>query len=772
MGANKATRRDFPFVADADGGLEAEFAADPGLWQVTLVARGTAEQWERLYFPLFRYGNKGQRTGPWDFSLDPERLGTPLLPAFEVRVNAGLLGLWFFQRPPIGDIDARIFRGRFAFHLADSGKARVVLTPYRPQWTEGLEWIGGWIEPDPEDEWAEDAAVPRVPLAAPPAQAWTDEDFWERARRSLRGGLRRFAKPLQAAFDGVRGDLEDTPRRGPDGRVISKDVAGPEDLRLLYAAWKLDRGEEWKRILAHRTRKYLAPEDWSAKADDVYGHGGDYAIGHPFRVLAQLLPGLREVLEPKEHRRLRETLRFVGGRFFNRALLMRDYWGGSVLQDHGWKSTFAFTAGALALLPEDESARLWLRWALPRSARARAAAPRDGVIPPSSYRHLWLYTNELMHLRGELLAWTGEDILREPPWHRVTDYLAVLHSAAPPATGGGGGGWNPDRMAGRLEQLAGGNAFLSALAEIFSDPVAQALEDKLLANPSRAKKSRRYGSGIMDALLVRTGRRVRGALPDAPSPLHWFRDSGWVYCRHPDSGLRFTLESGPGAGYHAFAAAPGPCDRVAHAPTAGHFQLAWGERPPLFATPDSRYKLHSGTGSILFIGGHGQIRDVGYPMSIPSCNGPWGEVRSVHWDAARRLARVVMDLSAMYPAACGLLHYTRTFELTPEPGIFSVTDRLALQQPQTLAWRFQIDPAATARIRAGKVHLQQDGACFSLRADGKNGTGPWSEAPTEAVFGYTSAALRYRHLAIATRNPVPGGLFRFTLSPAHDSLDY
>ena len=118
-----------------------------------------------------------------------------------------------------------------------------------------------------------------------------------------------------------------------------------------------------------------------------------------------------------------DKLRLQGNRFLNLALLNRDYWGGSLQQDHGWKSLFGFGDAALHLLGILPEAQLWAAYVIPRLRRSVKVVPRDGVIPWSSYCSMFLYLDEPTAYRQALLALTGKDIFDDAPFHEIVDYL-------------------------------------------------------------------------------------------------------------------------------------------------------------------------------------------------------------------------------------------------------------------------------------------------------------------------------------------------------------
>ena len=107
--------RAVPLHESPNGTIRLDFEAPACLHQFSVVADARGMNWEELYVNLTLFGNKGQRTGPWDFNLlDGNK---PLVPSYWVAIDGRRIGLWFFQRVSLEDIEHRRFRGRMAFHL-------------------------------------------------------------------------------------------------------------------------------------------------------------------------------------------------------------------------------------------------------------------------------------------------------------------------------------------------------------------------------------------------------------------------------------------------------------------------------------------------------------------------------------------------------------------------------------------------------------------------------------------------------------------------------
>jgi hypothetical protein len=118
-----------PAQTDGDGRATFGVSAEPGLYQLSVIIDASAFDWEKLYINLDRYGNTGQRTGPWDFDLTNDN--APLVPAFRVHLDGRYVGFWFFQRVSLEDMAHKRFRGNAAFWMQAGGEHRLTLGPYR-----------------------------------------------------------------------------------------------------------------------------------------------------------------------------------------------------------------------------------------------------------------------------------------------------------------------------------------------------------------------------------------------------------------------------------------------------------------------------------------------------------------------------------------------------------------------------------------------------------------------------------------------------------------
>ncbi|HWL52207.1 MAG TPA: hypothetical protein VNQ90_07220 [Chthoniobacteraceae bacterium] len=689
-----------PFSVSGDGRLSVACQLAPGFYQFSVIADGRAFNWSELYFNLYRYGNQGQQTGPWDFNLlDANK---PLVPSYWVFLNGERLGLWNFQRISLEDLEAKRFRGRMAFQVRDGGQQQLELLPYR---SFEVKWMSARLESDPE------AGLP--PELGEGAVAFPD---WEKLRRDLKTTHAAYIGPLERAFAWACGRAEH----------------GVEDLVLLAAAWHLDRRPRAREAALAVMERLVAAPHWGNPREDGYGHNGDlgaslafFSLAWAFRVLEACLPG-------ESRQAFLDKLRLQGDRFVTQALLSRDYWGGSLLQDHGWRSMFRFGAATLYLRDRLPEARQWEIHILPRIFRALEAMPRDGAIPPSSYGALNSYLHDFVSFRDALVAVGGEDCLKRLPFRPVLDYIMVMAE--------GGQGVFVD---GGIQEahLVGGVAFVNHIASVFRDGRAAALSRRLLE-----QKPPEFVLSSMEA-IYHTGSLL-GFLSFDPSvlpveervdrpPLTFFEDSGLVHYRDDALGWAFAVRCGPSCGYHAYRRARGPCDRIDGVPGAGHFTIHVATQQRL-VTPEFGYRMRSLQRSCLLIDGRGQYGDIGYPMSIPSRLHRGEEIESVRWKEQDGTGRACLQLGPAYPAEAGVISYTREFHFRQGREIVC-RDQLLLERPRRLSWLFQGGPLPEVRLHGLQGRFGENPV---LRVD-PNPVGFGLEASihdTEVVWTYSSAA--------------------------------
>ncbi len=672
--------RSIAVAPDADGRVTVEFAAAPGLYQFSVIADAREFDWDSLYEPLTKFHNKGQLTGPWDFSINYEN--RPLVPSYWVSVNGRRLGLWFFQRISLEDLEHRRFRGRVAFY--SEGPTRIELLPYKPY---AIRWSSARLEPDPEDVLLPALPEIRDTSKHSPAAQWADPAYWARMREALGTTHRQYREPLQRAFDWILGPP--TPHDSLQKRLGDHEAL---NVSVLVTAYGLTGREDYVQAALALVDSHLAQPAWGNPDPEGYSHNGDMGAATTMLGLAWAYHALRDHLGDERRARLVEKLRDQGNKFVEQALLTRDYWGGSVQQDHGWRSVFAFGAAALHLVGIIPEAEFWLRYYLPRLRRSLEATPRDGAVPLSSYQGPHMYMDYTVHYRQALLALIGEDIFDQAHFHEVIDYvLTVLAEDGKSLLQSGVADDMP---------LLGAIEFYNRAATKWNDgraaylaQCALALEEGEFHHPVARNA---YYQGIVWGFLSHDPS-VWPEKPARPTAhLAHFADSGMVHYRNAAHGVALALKCAPFDGFSAYLQVHGPCDRLATVPAAGHFSFYLDDRPVL-CSPDAGYRLHTAVRNCLLIDGKGQYGDIGYPMSIPSWRWRGEQIVTADWNAQTGQGFVRLDLRPAYPEEAGVAEYLRDFLFFPERRLV-VRDTVTLDEPHSLAWLFHGTRQAQPRV--------------------------------------------------------------------------
>lgn len=714
------------------------FDAAPGLYQFTAVLDAGDFNWEQLYETLDKFHNHNVRTGPWDFSINHGAI--PLVPSYWVFVNEHRIGLWFFERVSLEDMAARRMRGRMAFYaegpttvrfepfqrgagatkpsLEDVGHQWYQPTPtaaidapppvdaHRLDWS-GLHWRSASLEVDPEDALEPLPAGLRDARFSPAAQ-WQREAFWAQLRAALQDTHACYREPLArtAAW------------------FMKGEVPGPDDIVSLLTIGRLGLWSDALPTALATLDRLIAMPAWGNPNPEGYSHNGDMNAAGALRALAWAYHALEPDLGPARRDLLLAKLQAHGDLFFNLALLNRDYWGGSLVQDHGWRSLFAFGTAALHLFGVLPAAERWVRYAIPRLQRALDAMPRDGVIPPSSHESLSLYMDAVTHYRDALLAQVDADLFDQPPFRPIIDYLITI--------------LDEKRLAlhrSKVSPFAEGAHFLNRMASKFGDGRAAYLHRLVL---KRADPSNRHPVSVAHGLLAYDPAvALAAALPKA-RPLTHFTDGARVVYRDDASDTVLVVSCGPASGYHADQHTTCPCDRLGLAPGAGHFTLTV-RGVPLLVTPDGGYRLHSVLRSCLLIDDEGQYGDVGYPMSIPSWRERGQRIEQARWVDAAGSGFVRLNLQPAYPDAIGLAGYTRDFLLGPGPTLI-MRDRVTLDSPRRLSWLFHGPREVGVSVTEGVTGRIGDGPTLSIQPSAVDVALQAQVQETPVVWAYTSSS--------------------------------
>lgn len=638
----------------ADGRAILELYSRPGVVQFGVIADASRFDWEALYFDINLFNNTGQRTGPWDFDL---RNGNkPLVPSYWVSVDGREIGLWFFQRVSIADLQIKRFRGNMALEFQNEGVHVIEFRPYR---TMNLHWESVIVERDIDNFYHQDG-TPYPPQLETDGRAYIPEDYRALLSAPIPDLL---VEPAERLFEWITGH----------------ESHSSEEIWMLFATYLSQKKTSVLATALAAVDRMISQKFWGNPQKDGYSHDGDMDAASALQWLALIYRTFADELGEARRKRMLKKLTHQGNRFLELALLNRDYWGGSLLQDHGWRSMFAFATATIHLLGIIPDAERWFSYIIPRLGRSLAAMPSDGVIPLSSYGDVDLYLGEISHYRDVFLKLTGEDIFLKYPFRSVVDYLTATfqeESGTTPVSG------NQDRL------ITGGSRFFNRMAALFDDQRAAHLSRRVLQPPTKpfynSFQERRYYFNILESLC---SYQSKVQLPRTVTPhqgLSYFEDSGLAHFRNEE--VTFSVRCGPWCGYNAYRKASGPCDRMGMAPGSGHFVLEV-HGVPFLVEPDGGYRLHSNLRSCLLIDNAGQHGDIGYPMGIPSKPYHGEEIRRVDWEDESGLAEINLDLASAYPEELGVLRYTRDL-IVGGKGRMICRDHVVLREAKPLSWLF------------------------------------------------------------------------------------
>ena len=672
---------------------------EPGLYRLDVDADGRWFAWERLYIVLNIYNNRDQRTGPWDFDLLNNN--RPVLPAYWVYLNDHKIGLWYFNRPSQAQITGRRFRGEASFWIQRAGEYTFRFEPYR---AFCLSWTRVELGPEVDDRLLD--CVQLRPAADQGVRRLFHAGRWDLLRTRLGNSTLPYCGLLEEALQWARLQAPATPptlspAESADHKHTPERSFRSLPLPLLAAGFLLEADQSFLDRARFLIEHLLSQPAWGNPREDGYGHNGDMGAALTILDLALALNLLADTLaEPLQQRMLRRLER-QGDTFLDMALLHRGYWGGSILQDHGFRSFSFFTSAAYALVGWTPRAEQWLRFCLPRMARTMEALPTDGVVPQSSYHLIALYTDKVVLFRELHRQATGEDVYERAAWQNVAS--AAYDSYLPEV-----GKFLHASPRGDLNRFYGGHPFLDQMARDFADPAAAWLAREY----ARAATSAGLYHGVQEQAVF--AWTLWAALlwepTDLPEPkrseqtLRWYRDTGAVAYRHERTGLVFSARCGPPNGATAWRNTTCCCDRAVFAPMSGTFAVA-KHGQPLIRTAEGGYKMRTELANVVLIDGQGQYADHGPPMSCPDHPYRGEKIVDAQLREGRGWARLA--LSPAYDPALAINEHTREF-LFERDGRIRLADRLSSDRPHRFAWRFHFAASCTV--------TREDRSAFAIRA--------------------------------------------------------
>ena len=741
-----------PLESTEGGGFAFSLHLDPGLYRLSALADASGFDWDSLYYPLYLFGNTGQVTGPWDF--DVRDRNRPLLPSYWVSRDGRRIGLWYLARPSVSDVQNRRLCGRTCFLIEEPGEHRFRFEPYR-------EFRGDFphmvFEREPDDLIIPVDLRGREPLEANWAWTYRHDEGWDGMRRALAAADSGYAALLDRIVAWAIGNGEGSVAQVPVPTV---------GLVPLAAGFRLRGGGKLLGSALACIEAQLSRPAWGNPREDGYGHEGDMGAAFVLRDLAlaynwlyEHLGGLRE--------RLRDALRLHGDRFLHNAFLQKDYWGGSVLQDHGFQSIPAFGSAAFAMLGHLPEAEKWLAFAVQRVLQSVEALPLDGVIPLSSYERLAIYTDNLTLFREGMRHATGKDILDRPTFSRTVDFL---ERALDPETRRVFG----TSLGNQGVPFAGGAMFLNCMASKFRDGRPAAMS-ALLREPlpdSVPDDGSQWAAHYSDVLGLLS---YDPEVPPAPlggrkEGLVWYEDSGVVLYHDRGSDLTLHARCGAHVNYAGYRRVTGPCDRIAIGPLAGHFALIIGGKVMLLL-PERGYRTATNQGNCMLIDDKGQYGDIGYTMSLPQWTHRGEQIDVVRWDEVTGTGWARLNLAPAYPREAEVLSYTRDFLFFRGQRRMVCRDAVVLAAPKKLTWNFHTYRYRNIeRIGKGTYEMRDGDTVLRVQARGIPLPEEGGVEDTEVVWGYKSeieheeGSAAFHHVSFHSPGAVPQAVtdFEFT----------
>jgi hypothetical protein len=709
-----------------------------GLHKLQLYADLRRFEWDRLHYPMSRFGNKGQSTGPWDFDYEGFR---PLLPAWRVSLNGRAIGLFYMQRVTVEDVASRQLRGEIGFLVEQEGEITLEARPYREFTLDPLCVV---VEPDPFDRLVEHPWVARGLEGN-----WAHQQFLgERAAafsRKIRGGeWEAFLRAAKECYLGIPGAAASADRE--------KSVVGVEGLPALAQLFLALGDREALDAVRRYVRHHLELVAWGNPNPDGYGHNGDMGVATILKTLALVWNWLGEHLG-ELRAPLLARLVLQGDRFLEQQLLQAQYWGGAIRQDHGFRSTAAFLTAALGLLGHSDRAPSWIAFLVPRLERTLRILPTDGFIPFSSYHKISLYVCDMAECREALRFAGGPDLFAGDAFRRVPDYLLCNLDEPSMST-------QVTSTRGDRKDFNTGLHFLFALARDFQCEKSRYLAHLLMAHYRRlgfrvrdhlGRVVRRAYEGLPFAILFHEEGLTRPQRPPTP-PLTHFPDGGALNWRNAARRFNVAVHCDPPSGaHHALGLDLSATDLGLGNPSAGQFSVAVG-RESLLQNAESGYRTGSHLANALLVDGKGQYGDNKDPMGVPmrAWRGHRIQVCRMNPDGSTGFAR--LNLGPAYPDEMQVQACTRDFHFYPDR--VRVRDTVVCGEPHVFSFRFHTYRRHQL-TQVGDLAFQvaHGGAALHLQARGEGLVARVLDV--EVVWAYTNENDDERFVCIEISHPAP-----------------
>lgn len=657
-------------VVSRDGGMRFDVALDPGIYRLAAHFDAADYDWERLYLNLDLYENKGQRTGPWDFDLRSHN--EPLLPAWWMTVNDKRIGLVIPARPGPREMQTKRMAVNVCFEVRNRGQATVEWTAYNDVsglCCEQLQLVRAH-EQDPAD----------VAIESSYAQDLAAQRIWEKWHATVHAAGSPYVKLMPRVIAAAKQRYAEAMQKVKTNDVVKRSpMCGAEALPVLAYAHLAEQDREALDLLIAGVRGLLGMEAWGNPFEDGYGYNCDMLAAERIEPLTFVLQWERAALREADlFDALRERLVRQMTFFFDAMLLAEDYWGGSLLQDHGHRSVGRFGVAAANMIGQCEDAPHWFAFVLNRMDRVVAALPNDGGMPFTSYHKIHLFMDDMVTWRDTLLHVTGRDLFDDVRFAQYVDFVINrLHEPTSQVM--------TAITRGDRKDFYAGWGFFNAIAQKHNHAgaarLARILVDRYAQDGSNIDiRPIATSLAMIDHHPVVAPRRLQ------PKPFDARLDTGFVNYRPVGQQVNVVMRCVAPPAISSATRTNCPCDRAVDAPVEGHFTVAVGNQT-LLLTAEGGYRQRSSLGSTLLIDSKGQYGDLDYAMGVPNMPLRTHCIETARYDEQTGRAYVRMKLHPAYPREARLLHYTREFVL--EPRGMLVRDVVLSEVEHEYSWHFQ-----------------------------------------------------------------------------------
>jgi len=703
---------------DSSGQWAFEMDLPPGIYRISAWIDGADFDWESLYFPVHEFNNKGQRTGPWDFTLDTVH---PLIPSWHVFRNDEDLGLTFVRRVTVEDLERKRFSLRFLF-THDGGPLAITLRPFR---TMAIKLANMSLDAVEVDSLPATVAqtVTIDPKKANYGALRTAAGYFTAVARRLKEIDPRYESVLQKCLQQSLAPLR---TEGPAWVTYkSFKTVNPEQFSLWAYAWIVQKDRDALDMACHGIDYYLSLPAWGHPDPSAYGHNGDMAVASLLENLSLAWHDFGPDLGEERSQLLQERLHLQMQVFYRLLLLQHSIWGGSLRQDHGHRSLCRFGVAASNLIGHCPEAPQWLAWVHSEMRKVLILLKEDGGLPVSSHQILGLYVNDMVTWRKVWRSLSGEDIFSRRLFSRIVDFV---YNRFDPETNE----YMQVSARGDRKEFYTGWSFLNVIAEIHDCPRAAWLTQRLLQR--YADRSVPVSpAGTLLAAIEHAGSYLPTEEPFTPDAWDVRPALGLIGYRPTSGAVCLQIQCLELCTSAQKALTGNSSDFSTYVPMEGHFALHLNGKA-MVLTAEGGYRMSSDLGNSLLIDGRGGYGDISYPMGVPIMRTDAHFIEATHFDSAEERGYVRLNLGGLYPDA-NLDFYVREFFLSPD-GL-RVRDILSAPEEHAYSWNFSSYRRRTfSKIGENHWSIQDEEDAVVIQGRSLSQALRSTHRPVEVVWGY------------------------------------